>query len=53
MAHRMIPRYIRVMAELPKAPTAKVGKHVFRAEGIAADTWDGERAGILIRREKH
>lgn len=52
MAHHMIPRYIRVMADLPKTPTAKVEKHVLRAEGVTADTWDRERAGISIRREK-
>jgi fatty-acyl-CoA synthase len=37
---------------LPKTPTAKVEKHVLRAEGVTGDTWDRERAGILIRREK-
>jgi crotonobetaine/carnitine-CoA ligase len=52
MAHHMIPRYIRVMAELPKTPTAKVEKHALRAEGVTADTWDRERAGISIRRQK-
>lgn len=52
MAHHMIPRYIRVMAELPKTPTAKVEKHVLRTQGVTADTWDRERAGISIRREK-
>jgi crotonobetaine/carnitine-CoA ligase len=52
MAHHMIPRYIRITDELPKTPTAKVEKHVLRAEGLTADTWDRERAGISIRREK-
>jgi crotonobetaine/carnitine-CoA ligase len=52
VAHHMIPRYVRIVEELPKTPTAKVEKHVLRAEGITADTWDRERAGIAIRREK-
>jgi crotonobetaine/carnitine-CoA ligase len=52
VAHHMIPRYIRILDELPKTPTAKVEKHVLRAEGITAETWDRERAGISIRREK-
>jgi crotonobetaine/carnitine-CoA ligase len=52
MAHHMIPRFIRVIDELPKTPTAKVEKHVLRAEGLTADTWDRERAGMSIRREK-
>jgi carnitine-CoA ligase len=51
MARHMLPRFIRVIDELPKTPTAKVEKHVLRAEGLTADTWDRERAGIAIRRE--
>ena len=52
MAHHMVPRYIRIIEELPKTPTAKVEKHVLRAEGVTADTWDRERAGLTIRREE-
>jgi len=52
MAHFMVPRYVRVVAELPKTPTQKVQKHLLRSEGITADTWDREAAGIRIRREK-
>jgi carnitine-CoA ligase len=52
VAHHMVPRYIRVIEELPKTPTAKVEKHVLRAEGVTPDTWDRERSGISIRREK-
>jgi crotonobetaine/carnitine-CoA ligase len=51
MASHMLPRFIRIMDELPKTPTAKVEKHILRAEGVTADTWDRERAGIVIRRE--
>jgi carnitine-CoA ligase len=51
MAHHMVPRYIRVIDELPKTPTAKVEKHVLRAQGLTDDTWDRERAGIKLRRE--
>jgi crotonobetaine/carnitine-CoA ligase len=51
MAPHMLPRFIRIMNELPKTPTAKVEKHILRAEGVTADTWDRERAGIVIRRE--
>ena len=52
VAHYMIPRYVRIIDDLPKTPTAKVEKHVLRAQGITSDTWDRERAGISIRREK-
>ena len=52
MAHHMVPRFIRIIDELPKTPTAKVEKHILRSEGVTADTWDRERAGIPVRREK-
>ena len=52
MAHHMVPRYIRIVDELPKTPTAKVEKHLLRAEGLTENTWDRERAGFIIRREK-
>jgi crotonobetaine/carnitine-CoA ligase len=48
----MVPRYVRVVTELPKTETNKVRKVVFREQGITADTWDRERAGLRLRREK-
>ena len=52
MAHFMIPRYIRIMDELPKTPTTKIQKGPLREAGITADTWDREEAGIKIRAER-
>ena len=52
MAHFMVPRYVRILPELPKTPTQKVQKHLLRTEGVTADTWDREKAGIKIRRER-
>ena len=40
MAHFMIPRYIRIVHELPKTPTQKVQKMLLRQEGVTADTFD-------------
>jgi crotonobetaine/carnitine-CoA ligase len=40
MARFMVPRYIVVVAELPKTPTGKIRKHVLREAGIAPGTWD-------------
>jgi len=51
VAYHMIPRYIRVVSDLPKTPTEKVQKHVLREQGVTADTWDRERAGVVVRRE--
>ena len=36
----MIPRFIRIVPELPKTPTHKVEKHALRHEGVTADTWE-------------
>jgi crotonobetaine/carnitine-CoA ligase len=52
MAHFMVPRYVRIVPDLPKTPTQKVQKHLLRTEGITADAWDREKAGIRIKREK-
>lgn len=52
MAHFMVPRYIRFLDELPKTPTNKVRKPLLREEGITADTWDREAAGIVLKRQK-
>ena len=52
MAHFMVPRYVRVFAELPKTPSSKVKKQEIRAEGVTADTWDREKAGIQVRSDR-
>jgi crotonobetaine/carnitine-CoA ligase len=51
MAYFMVPRYIRILPELPKTPSAKVQKHLLRDEGVTSDTWDREAHGIRLRRE--
>jgi crotonobetaine/carnitine-CoA ligase len=48
----MLPRYIRVMKDLPRTPTQKVEKYVLRQQGPTVDTWDREKAGIKVQREK-
>lgn len=52
LAHFMLPRYIRVLSELPRTPTQKVEKYLLRQQGVAEGTWDREKAGIKIQREK-
>tara|TARA_R110000751_G_scaffold18234_41_gene55441 strand:- start:2389 stop:3996 length:1608 start_codon:yes stop_codon:yes gene_type:complete len=52
MAHFMVPRYVRIVTELPRTPTAKVRKIELREAGVTPDTWDREAAGIRVRREK-
>ncbi|WP_416897387.1 MAG: AMP-binding protein [Minwuia sp.] len=52
MAHFMVPRYVRIVDELPKTPTAKVQKVELRSEGVTADTWDREAAGIRLKGQR-
>lgn len=52
MPYFMVPRYVRIMESLPKTPTAKVQKHLLRDDGVTADTFDREAAGIRVRSER-
>ncbi|WP_017672759.1 AMP-binding protein [Blastomonas sp. AAP53] len=51
MPYFMVPRYFRVLDELPKTPSAKVLKTDLRKQGVTSDTWDREAAGLRVRRE--
>jgi crotonobetaine/carnitine-CoA ligase len=44
MARHMLPRYVDVVAELPRTPTEKVEKAALRSRGITPSAWDRERA---------
>ena len=49
----MVPKYVRIVPELPKTPTQKVQKVVLREAGITADTWDRDAdPTVSIRRER-
>jgi crotonobetaine/carnitine-CoA ligase len=50
MAYFMVPRYVRIMKEMPKTPTQRVEKYKLREEGITLDTWDREKAGYKLKR---
>lgn len=52
MSYFMIPRYIRILDELPKTASAKVQKADLRRDGITPDTWDRDKAGIRLTRER-
>ncbi len=52
MAHFMVPRYVRIVDELPRTPTMKVQKAKLREQGITSDTFDREAVGIKVRRHR-
>jgi crotonobetaine/carnitine-CoA ligase len=45
-----VPRYVRVVASLPKTASSRVEKYKMRAEGVTVDTWDAQaERGELAR----
>ena len=52
LAYFMVPRYVRLVDEIPKTETNKARKVVFRDQGVTPDTWDRETAGIKLHRER-
>ncbi|MFO1080031.1 MAG: AMP-binding protein [Reyranellaceae bacterium] len=52
LAHFMVPRFFRIVPDLPRTPTQKVQKHLLRDDGVTSDTWDREKAGIVLKRER-
>ncbi|RME67632.1 MAG: ATP-dependent acyl-CoA ligase [Alphaproteobacteria bacterium] len=52
MPYFMVPRYVRVMDDLPKTPSSKVQKAALRAAGVTPDSWDREAAKIKVKRER-
>ncbi len=50
MPYFAVPRYVRVVTELPKTPTARVRKVELRAAGITIDTYDRVVHGPELQR---
>lgn len=50
MAFFMIPRYVRIMNQLPKTATERVMKAELREEGITPNTWNREAEGYKLKR---
>ena len=50
MAYFAIPRYVAIRKSLPKTPSERVEKFKLKSEGVTADCWDREKAGIVLKR---
>ena len=48
--HFAVPRYVRVVDELPKNASDRVQKFKLREQGVTADTWDRDSVGYKVRR---
>ena len=45
-----IPRYVDIVAELPRTENGKVQKFRLRERGVGDKTWDREAAGVVLKR---
>jgi crotonobetaine/carnitine-CoA ligase len=45
-----VPRYVDVVAELPKNAVGRILKHELRAQGLPASAWDRDAAGYVVKR---
>ena len=50
MPYFCVPRFVRVVSELPRNIVGRVRKDLLRAAGIGADSWDREAHGYVLRR---
>jgi crotonobetaine/carnitine-CoA ligase len=51
MPYFMVPRYLDVVEDFPRTPTAKVEKYKLRATGPGPTTWDREAHGWRVTRQ--
>jgi crotonobetaine/carnitine-CoA ligase len=47
-----VPRYVELVAELPKNALGRVLKHELRARGVTPATWDFEKLGLTVDRDR-
>ncbi|MEU7811992.1 AMP-binding protein [Pseudonocardia sp. NPDC049154] len=51
MPYFMVPRYLDIVQDFPRTPTAKVEKYKLRAAGPGSTTWDREAHGWRVTRD--
>ncbi|HET9770287.1 MAG TPA: AMP-binding protein, partial [Acidimicrobiia bacterium] len=47
-----VPRYVELVPELPKNALGRVLKHELRARGVTPATWDFEKLGLTVERDR-
>jgi crotonobetaine/carnitine-CoA ligase len=47
-----VPRYVHIRGSLPANALGRIMKHVLRAEGVPAGTWDLERDGSVVPKDR-
>ena len=51
MPYFAVPRYIDIVDEIPKTPSAKIQKNKLRELGLSPNSWDRETAGYKLTRK--
>jgi carnitine-CoA ligase len=51
MPYFMVPRYLDIVTDFPRTPTAKVEKYKLRAAGPGPSSWDREAHGWKVTRD--
>lgn len=49
--HYMVPRYVRLLEDMPRGHSGKVEKHKLKTEGVTKETWDSSAAGLRATRK--
>jgi crotonobetaine/carnitine-CoA ligase len=50
MPYFCVPRYVEIVAEIPKTVIGRVRKDILRARGVGPDAWDRESHGYIVSR---
>jgi crotonobetaine/carnitine-CoA ligase len=50
MAYFAVPRFVRIVTEMPLTENGKIRKVALREAGKTSDTWDRDAAGYRLRR---
>jgi crotonobetaine/carnitine-CoA ligase len=50
MAYFAVPRYVRIVTEMPLTENGKIRKVALREAGRTPDVWDRDAAGYKLRR---
>jgi crotonobetaine/carnitine-CoA ligase len=50
MPYFCVPRYVRLVPELPRNVVGRVRKDLLRATGTGDDSWDRDAHGYVLRR---
>lgn len=50
MPHYMVPRYLRLVEDMPRGHSGKIEKHKLKDTGLTSSTWDASAVGLRATR---